>query len=189
MTSSARRHDETGFTLVELLLVITILGIIGFALTESVIIGLRTTTSTEEQVRGSLDRQRLATYFVPDVQSAQKLATGDSPLACRPNGASPLLTAFGIDRGVTKTASYYLVEAPPEAPKLLRRTCELDNLATPPAAGRQTEQVVAEHLGSAAVICHDTGDPPCTDNDVTWRLKITDARSVDFTLRASRRPE
>lgn len=179
------RHDDSGFTLVELLLVIAILGIIGYALTESVIIGLRTTTATEAQVRGSLDRQRLATYFVPDVQSARKLQAGDPPPApCQQSaGVTPLLTLSGIDRGVRKTESYYFVEAPPEEAKLVRRTCELDLLpvASPPPPERQGEKVVADHLGNP---------PPtmaCEDTVATCTLRVTDAKAVPFQLSASRR--
>lgn len=178
------RRDASGFTLVEMLLVVTILGIIGFALTESVIIGLRTTTATEAQVRGSLDRQRVATYFVPDVQSARRLQPGDSaPAPCQPAGATPLLTLSGIDRGVRKTESYYFVEAPPEEAKLVRRTCELDLLpvASPPLPERQGENVVADHLGNP---------PPtmaCEDTMATCTLTVTDAKAVPFQLSASRR--
>ena len=72
-----RRQDE-GFTLVELLMAITILGIITPVMVSAIVLGLKTTAATTSQLNASHSRQELAAFFTTDVQSAVTIADESS---------------------------------------------------------------------------------------------------------------
>jgi prepilin-type N-terminal cleavage/methylation domain-containing protein len=61
---------EAGFTLVELLVAIVILGIIAVPLGASAFLGLRTADETSNRFASSNDAQLLSIWLPPDVQSA-----------------------------------------------------------------------------------------------------------------------
>lgn len=65
------RRGQGGFTLVELLGSIVILGIIGYVLTEAFILGLVTTDATADRLTSSTGAQVLSTYYWRDVQSSR----------------------------------------------------------------------------------------------------------------------
>jgi prepilin-type N-terminal cleavage/methylation domain-containing protein len=82
-----RVAPEGGFTLVELLVGVTILGIIVVALGAAFGIGVRAFDNTTNRLSSSNDAQRVSTYFPPDVQSASRVsATKTNPISC--NGVS-----------------------------------------------------------------------------------------------------
>lgn len=189
MTASRDARGEDGFTLVELLVVVAIIGIISFALTESLIMGLRTTTAADAQLSGSIDRQRVATAFVPDMQSAKTL--GGAPCGA---GGEAVVTSSRTDRGVEKTASYWFDQTA-EGPKLFRRYCERNTLAEPPQAVSVVvaEKVVADGLSKRPVTA-DCTPPATTSTSVVARcirltLTATDDRGVErsYEVSASRR--
>ena len=78
----ALRRDEAGFTLPELLMAITLLGIIIVPLTGSLFTGLRTADRTASILASSDDRQRLSLYFPPDVVSASAVDTSAGAWGC-----------------------------------------------------------------------------------------------------------
>jgi prepilin-type N-terminal cleavage/methylation domain-containing protein len=75
---------EDGFTLLELLLVIAILGIIVVPLGASILIGFRTTDATANRLESSHDAQMASIYFPADLQSAGD-AHDDVVIAPTPN--------------------------------------------------------------------------------------------------------
>src|SRR4051794_18413504 len=64
------RDDDSGFTLVELLVAIVILGAVVGAIAASFIVGLKTTDGTAERYRASHDAQLLSLYFPVDAQNS-----------------------------------------------------------------------------------------------------------------------
>lgn len=64
-----RRRADDGFTLIELVLSVAILGIVSAALCEIVLQYLKTTTDTSARLNESTDQQFISTYWQNDVSS------------------------------------------------------------------------------------------------------------------------
>jgi prepilin-type N-terminal cleavage/methylation domain-containing protein len=69
-----KRDRASGFTLVELLVAVAILGIVGSVLSGVIMLGFGSYTDTSTRLNESNDRQIVADYFTRDVQSARTLA-------------------------------------------------------------------------------------------------------------------
>lgn len=80
-----RKSDERGFTLVELLTAVVILGIVGAAVTQAIIVALRTTDGSVARVSGSIASEALTSYFSADASSAETVNVPAGP-ACAPAG-------------------------------------------------------------------------------------------------------
>lgn len=78
-TSKRSSRGQAGMTLVELLVTIVILGVISFALTQSIILGFRTTEGTGDRVSNSNATQAISKAITGDGQSAQQIFSTDSP--------------------------------------------------------------------------------------------------------------
>lgn len=173
------RRREDGFTLIEVLLVVVILGFISGALTESIILGLRTTEATERIVSGSLDRQLASTYFYGDVQSSDEVAT-DAAKAC-PVSTPGTVTLRWNDAGVAKAASY---SVDPTEGNLVRRYCEDGAL--------KAQNTVASSLAAAdpvTVTCAPAGNPPdpCPSRPLKVKITVKDKSNVAYELEGARR--
>ncbi|MGZ4640341.1 MAG: PulJ/GspJ family protein [Actinomycetes bacterium] len=73
--------QDEGFTLVELIVAVAILGIIGSAIVSSIFVGLQTRARTTSQLAASHDDQNLASYWAQDVDGANPqtpFAAGDA---------------------------------------------------------------------------------------------------------------
>jgi hypothetical protein len=107
---------------VELLVSITILGIIMVAITGAVILGLNDTANSDYATDESNAAQFTASYFTRDVESAETISVNDSANTC--GGAAKLkLTSTSAD-----TIVAYAVTASPV--QLVRRECS-PSAATP----------------------------------------------------------
>ena len=174
-------RDEAGMTIVELLVALTILSIISFALTESVVQALRTADVTAKRYGESIDAQLLAASFGPDVQSSDEVDTssagGD---ACAPQ--PPILLLRWTDGSISKQASYILEAGSGPERHLVRRYCE---------GGRVVRQhavasfVAPDRSDPVTVSCPP--DPSCTSAPRAVSMAITDASGYTFTATGSRR--
>ena len=70
------RRPERGFTLVELLVAITILGLIMVAIGAMITTAFRTTTIVRNRLEGSRAPKLVSLYWVPDVEGARKVQVG-----------------------------------------------------------------------------------------------------------------
>lgn len=76
MIRQPHRRGETGFTLVELLVAITILGIIMVAIGAMIATAFRTTTTVNDELNASRGPKLVARYWPADVENAQQVQTG-----------------------------------------------------------------------------------------------------------------
>ncbi|MGQ0742757.1 MAG: type II secretion system protein [Acidimicrobiales bacterium] len=123
---STRGRSQRGTTLVEILAATVIIGIIAYALTESLVSGLTNSGDSTERVGGSIDRQRVASAFVPDAQSAKAwdaTATGVAgPCGADLNPDQMVMNLRWSDAatGLSSRVATYFVEDG----ELFRRFCE-----------------------------------------------------------------
>jgi prepilin-type N-terminal cleavage/methylation domain-containing protein len=78
------RHSDRGFTLVEVLVVIAVLGVLITALASTIVVILRTTPSTETRIDDARTTRGLVTWLTQDVMSTPP-ASGFNP----PNSDCP----------------------------------------------------------------------------------------------------
>jgi prepilin-type N-terminal cleavage/methylation domain-containing protein len=110
--TSRRRPGDDGFTLVEMLVCIVVLGIIFTVLTGALMIGLRSTSNASVKFDESNAAQLTALYLTRDVQGAETVTLNDATSSC--GGAAKLkLTSSTADRvvsyAVTGTTTLQLV--------------------------------------------------------------------------------
>jgi prepilin-type N-terminal cleavage/methylation domain-containing protein len=76
MSPVDRLRDEQGFTLVELIISMAVLGILIVPLTSSFLLGLLETTSAQERIADSTAAQLISAYLPRDIQSADDVYVG-----------------------------------------------------------------------------------------------------------------
>lgn len=99
------RRAEAGFTLVELLAAITILGVISLVMTEAIILSLKTVDGATKRAGNSVTTQTLESYFSGDAQSATDVSSG-VPSCGSPDSA--VVNLAWTDEGTSKAATYAL---------------------------------------------------------------------------------
>jgi prepilin-type N-terminal cleavage/methylation domain-containing protein len=73
--TATRTHDEAGVTLIELLVSVSLLGLLMAALSGALIVGLRTTSDTQTSLGQSNVEQLVSTYLTKDIQAAVTVRT------------------------------------------------------------------------------------------------------------------
>lgn len=76
MTRRLPDHPEMGFTLPELLVAITILGIIMVAIGAMITTSFRTSTTVSAELQGSRGPKVVSRYWAPDVEGAETVTPG-----------------------------------------------------------------------------------------------------------------
>jgi prepilin-type N-terminal cleavage/methylation domain-containing protein len=110
VTAHAPTRREGGFTLVELIVAITILGIIMGAIGAMIITAFRTSTTVSDELNGSRGPKLVARYWTPDVENATEVLPGAG--GCGPAGSAVVTfkSASVTDPGTTEPSD------PPTAP-------------------------------------------------------------------------
>lgn len=88
--TAAHRDRDRGLTLTELLITITVVGIIMGVLSSATIVFLRNQTSATERIDETRGLQQLVNYLPGDVASAQVIKVHAGPDSCG-TGGSPIL--------------------------------------------------------------------------------------------------
>lgn len=94
------RRDD-GFTLVEMLLAIALVGLLAGTLTTALILGVQSSRAARAVLEGAAELQTTTARFVTDVHTAEVVRTG---AACAPGGLVVGFTANLGDAGATDVA-------------------------------------------------------------------------------------
>lgn len=167
---------ERGFTLVELLVAVVILGAITGALTTGLIVSFRTTDEATDRLSRAQGVQLASSAFASDVQSADDVLAGDAAPACGPSGAA--LSLVWMDGSVRNVAAYSV-----QGDELVRHHC---------VGATIEERTLSSFVAvAAAPVCSTAGiTAACTvsaqaPREVAWQL--TDTGGDALVLRGTRR--
>ena len=178
------RRDEAAFTLIEIVLCVLILGIVGVVVAEAMIVGFKTTNSTDQRLRESVDGQLVTAYFGRDVQAASQIAQS----ATSPCSSSTAIVTFKwtdpVDGTTAKAAAYVVAAAPPageEERLLTRQYCENGVL--------KTSNSLARYLAATGTPVSVSCSAPCTSvpAPTTVSMALTDAHGYTYTVSGTRR--
>jgi prepilin-type N-terminal cleavage/methylation domain-containing protein len=189
-----RLNRESGFTLIELILSIAILGVIMSALVGLMFASMAADKQTKSRLDGTRDEQFTAVYFAPDVAGAKDVVTamparcGSGTAVIEFRGASyDPVTLEDTVTVVSYVFSTPLVDGVPTG-RLERRSCEAPASPAPsyPLSPVSTE-TVARTLSSAAP--SPTCSPaPCGAATRSVSLALTrQGADPGFTLLGTRR--
>lgn len=165
-------RSQRGVSMVELLVVISLTGLIAGALTSAIATGLRTTEATTDRLQETQDAHLTTIAFVRDAQSADAVSLTQT--SC--SGLDPLVLLSWTDDGVAKEAAY-AVRAVDGRRVLSRWFCQ--------NGGGAVRRDVAQAL-------HATTDPAitCVPNCAAAtrvEMLVTEASGWTFTAAAERR--
>jgi prepilin-type N-terminal cleavage/methylation domain-containing protein len=187
---SLMMQDDRGFTLVELLVAIVILGVVVAAISASIIVGLKTTDRTSQRLAESHDAQMVSSFFATDVESATDVSLTDT--AC--SGGSTVVVRFSWTESdspsttVDHVASYVIEQDPAGTPgaekRLVRRSCLGSGLA--PAGA-----VVVAHMPLTAadpsVTCDSAAPGTCTATPAQVAITFSEPSGYSYTVTGKRR--
>jgi prepilin-type N-terminal cleavage/methylation domain-containing protein len=163
-----RRQGDAGFTLVEMLVAVAVLGIVSGALAAALMLVVKTQSSATDRYRDSHSAQLLTTYLPADVQSVAPNNQADTTFSAgwQCAGAAPgsnlLRLAAGDSAGTTTYISYRYQQVGAEY-QVVRYTCRLGTaptsivaahtIAAPPAgwAPGQDPKVVTTAVAGAQI--------------------------------------
>jgi len=165
------RRDEDGFTLVELLMAIAVLGIIVSAIATALIVTLRNLDATHDRMAESHDAQMASAFLVTDVQSATTITTTQP--AC-PTTTATVADFVWDDQGTANRATYVLETVGGE--QRLRRSQTVGTTTS--------EVVVAHHLTTE---CSPGPVVVSMPNSNRVLFTLTDASGYRFSLTGEKR--
>jgi prepilin-type N-terminal cleavage/methylation domain-containing protein len=168
-----RKRDERGFTLAELMVAISILGMIAVPLTASIILGLRTTSDSQQRYKEARGAQLTSAYFPFDVASATNITLADaSPCG----GAGPAAVAsftWADDLSPTNEVSYVV---PTGSTDMIRKFCRGGSVVS-------TNLLASGISGAPTVTCA----PACDASFDTATITVNGASGWQYTVNGTRR--
>lgn len=179
-------RDE-GFTLLELLMSVTILAVIMVPLSGAVILLLKTNGTTTNRIAAAHDEFMLSSYWPTDVQSATTVSTTDTtscPATVAGSSLVARLRSTDTDASnvvVTKVMAYYSVPAGASSDaQLVRQYC--DDAGSPGTLALRGTVPVTHQLTGATVACFsstgtNTTSAGCTPV-TTATLTVTSTTAV-----------
>jgi prepilin-type N-terminal cleavage/methylation domain-containing protein len=188
-----RRKRDEGFTLIELMLSISILGVLMAALVGLLFATITADSRTKERLDGTRAEQFSAVYFGSDVQGATEVAQGQ-PARCGSGTAVVELRGvthdpMSLNERVT-ISSYVFTTAVVDGAtvgRLERRTCEAPaSGVTYPLSPART-LIVARDLGPSAPSLSCPAACTATSKSMTLTVSRNGADSP-FTIVGTRRP-
>lgn len=177
---SSHQESEAGFTLVEMLVAVALLGVVMAGLGGLFFVGFRTTDETANRLSGSNDALFLSVYLLPDVQSAtEAIASSNGTGIVCTGAANPKLqltdsTTLNVVYGVREVGDQYHLE---------RHVCTGGSVST--------TKVIARNLASTSSVTPTR--TPATGTLTGASLTVTEApttstdTSYEFTVSGKRR--
>ncbi|MCU1392955.1 MAG: hypothetical protein JWM34_1383 [Ilumatobacteraceae bacterium] len=110
--SAPRGHSDRGFTLIELVVAVTIVGMLSVAVLGGITSILRTVPLNTRNIGESHDQQQLLNYFVPDVRSTAPGSVDSTPTAGGCTGADAgvnVAQLTWLSGGTTSRSSYRVI--------------------------------------------------------------------------------
>jgi prepilin-type N-terminal cleavage/methylation domain-containing protein len=176
----AHRSDEAGFTLVELITAIAILGIIAAPLAMSFISGLRIIGRADERLGDSRSALITASFFANDVSSANTVSRGNTNACGSFSGSQAGVVTFAWASATAAPGSAfnnkatYLVDSSDSTNrKLVRRFCA-NGAATPTKTS--TAAISLSPSTAPAVTCYTAAnavDNTCSANTKWVKMLVT----------------
>jgi prepilin-type N-terminal cleavage/methylation domain-containing protein len=145
------RRREAGFTLIEMLIVLTLIGIVGVVFANAAGQSIAVTTSTAKSLTDSAARFILSTRLSDDIRSAAAVGTTGGPGCAAPTGSTLVLWTDRADH--TGAAYFVRTGTPAVANELLRESCTAG--VPGPAA------TLAQWTGASTVTVTCEGQPVC----------------------------
>ncbi len=181
-------HDESGFTLAELIVSLAIETIVFGALAAAFVVVINGGTSVNENLKRSSDARFAAAYIASDARnsSGPQMSLSDNTMC--PDGSPPVAgtqtvvarfawDAPGISGSTTPNSSTYVLVAG----NLLRRYCV--------TGGPVTDSVLASSILTASVGCPP--NPDCTGNPTSMTVAVSEqpdavgSAAYNYTLTAA----
>ena len=181
---SRPQRPEDGFTLVELLLSVALLGIITGALTSAMLVMLGTKQRSEEMLAVSRDRQFVANYFTDDAAGARAMAVGSQPVCGATVHAVVVFSGKDTDPGTTSQADTTVAWVyEPARRELARTACR--------SGGSPDVRVVARNVAATPTVsgsCSSSVALSSTPAPRQVALSVPQAHGGPLNLCALRRP-
>ena len=191
----APQGDESGFTLIELIVVVAIMPIIVGAMVAALLSIISFTPSIENRVSDSADAQVVTTDFNKDIQGATMLTTNAAPT--NPSACGPGTQLLGIQYANGTEVSYSLVtqgSGPTAVNNLYRNQGQISGSTCANTTSTLVSHDVVAQSGtgtpSASVTCSTATAPSCTGTPPAYQagwVSISQVESVSlpFTYAAS----
>ena len=172
-----RTTGSRGFTLVELLVAVVILGMLSIAITAAFTVLARSMDGTQDRLTNSRGPKLVGVYWIPDVNSSETV--NPSGAVCGTTG-TPLVTFLWSDDRYGNILATWSSVTTGSTTALVRTRCTVvDGTVSAPV---QTTQVAPEiaPAPTTQVLCDDVacGNDSSPDR-VVLRLKTGDGRSFD----------
>jgi hypothetical protein len=183
------RADDSGMTLIELLLAMTLTVIIMTVIASSLILGLKSTQQVQDHLLDSHDAQLVSVYLPSDMLSAQPGALDinpATPTGCAGSPADPwsVFQLTWSDVALASTTWYrvaYRVVQNGTDWRLARFSCQAGTEGGLTSAAA-TKKLLVRNLQAATI-----GLPTLVEDQERMKLRLTDASGYAFTIAASRR--
>lgn len=170
---------ERGFTLVELILAVTIMGIVLAAVSAGFIVMTRTMDQTQDRMTQSRGAKFAGVYWVPDV--ATSATVNPAGQRCGTTG-TPLVTFVWVDdRQPAPQYSTWVTSTSGVDTDLLRMLCDATSLAMP----KRTTKIAPDiSIAGTAVGCSDgvSAPAPCGTDVAPAQVVLTVATADGRTF-------
>ena len=169
MINRARRPAEDGFTLVELIMAVAILGILSVSIGVVGVVMFRTMGETQNRLEETRGPRFAAVYWIPDVASTQTV--NPSGVVCGSGGTTLVTLEWQEVLTDTYTRVTYATTTVGLKTQLIRRLCT--NGSTTPTRTTVVAPSVATSNGAVITCGNGTTYSACTTPDTDKSLLLS----------------